>query len=1166
MFSKLFGGGKPKPDEFERLLAQARRCLWRDERENARQAFQKLAEKIKAQLPKNGSDSELLRGLYSQARLGVWAIRYLDDPSQRSLVRDILDHDNLNSDTAYFIARVFLSRDDLSPEALIAYRRLLQRQRSPQIARRISGPLCDAPFSTEAYELLQLVVDIEPSDLDSAGRLCRWHLKSGDHHKASELASQIMQREPEHIDGNRTLAVLAEVNGNWEISARHYRATGDYLRSAVVAAKAGNLTESIEALALAEESSGNSYTWLYYRGWVAFQQEDFVSAVEYWKRLRARYPQHSNKLDESLEAAQSQWLYAQLQLFRTDDTLDPLMLSSSVNQSTCALQQGAVTLMLHDEYERSRALLRFAAEARQNDITSMSYLLLEYALRKDDLATDALVLSQLFKQHQDVSLFLWLRGLMMLRNRQSNGQIYLKKAYQQGVAERHLPLEAIHSAAWLVAHLNHDEAIDITGGELDKQQLRDMMVNYGLGNRFLSAIVPAYTLNEIAHGRAINWLDDNWVKGIELKSWHKVLAAYFVASKDWSNGLGHLSDDDVTLKTRVIFMALEHALKDRNVVDAARYVRIGLDLCPGDQEFTRLKQILEPQMQQVLWEDGELEKLDFELEKLVRSNNATTAVYHDLALVYTRLAIQKDVRASRPRNDGTVLAFSQEEHRTPAVYTSFLQDQAHNDYWLLAIGYWAVALSDETYWINWAEKRRPIYEEAITIEQIRRLIQHELPRLLRVHHEEWALAGNQFATHHRYYASIIEREIELTGAIRYLIRVADHQSFALPTCIRQFISPLLVKEYGYGHQAFEAVKETYQLRLSPYEVGLIRDAFSPLSDVRALSSVENYEIALLTVRKLIASPKHTDIRNQLRQELHHLLELAAKQQIELENWGEAMRLAAEARSLQPSDVQTEQLHAKAAMGYANTKIKIGDYSEAIQTLENMRSGLNRPYPELDTLASETYVEWGNEAIRDDDVDSAKEYYGRALEINRSNTRATRGLAGLYHDQAIGEMEAHHLNGALVSAERALAYHDNPLTNRLLAIILHDLGVQASNTNAWTARDYYRRAFEHARIQCDQEPTEKNLHFYVEIGSAYVLHLYTEKAYSEAIRIGEDLLKWRIDHSTTNINLPRLMSAVYTDHGAILYNSGNRWQAKQLMQKALDCDPTNTVARKNLYLP
>ena len=139
----------------------------------------------------------------------------------------------------------------------------------------------------------------------------------------------------------------------------------------------------------------------------------------------------------------------------------------------------------------------------------------------------------------------------------------------------------------------------------------------------------------------------------------------------------------------------------------------------------------------------------------MRSNNATTAVYHDLALVYTRLAIQKDVRASRPRNDGTVLAFSQEEHRTPAVYTSFLQDQAHNDYWLLAIGYWAVALSDETYWINWAEKRRPIYEEAITIEQIRRLIQHELPRLLRVHHEEWALAKPICYT---IIASIIERE------------------------------------------------------------------------------------------------------------------------------------------------------------------------------------------------------------------------------------------------------------------------------------------------------------------------------------------------------------------------------------------------------------------------
>ena len=45
----------------------------------------------------------------------VWAIRYLDDPSQRSLVRGILDP-TTKFDTAYFIARVFLSRDDLSPK------------------------------------------------------------------------------------------------------------------------------------------------------------------------------------------------------------------------------------------------------------------------------------------------------------------------------------------------------------------------------------------------------------------------------------------------------------------------------------------------------------------------------------------------------------------------------------------------------------------------------------------------------------------------------------------------------------------------------------------------------------------------------------------------------------------------------------------------------------------------------------------------------------------------------------------------------------------------------------------------------------------------------------------------------------------------------------------
>ena len=126
-------------------------------------------------------------------------------------------------------------------------------------------------------------------------------------------------------------------------------------------------------------------------------------------------------------------------------------------------------------------------------------------------------------------------------------------------------------------------------------------------------------------------------------------------------------------QTRLIRMSM--TLLDR---------RLGLELDPGNQEFIRLEKMLSTQIYQIFWEEGGFDKLDFALEEIVRSNRATTAIYHDLALVYTRLALLKDDMAVSTKGDGKSVAFSIENQRTPTNIPVF-QDQAHNDYWLLAI-------------------------------------------------------------------------------------------------------------------------------------------------------------------------------------------------------------------------------------------------------------------------------------------------------------------------------------------------------------------------------------------------------------------------------------------------------------------------------------------------
>ncbi len=1163
MFSKLFGGGNLKPEDLEKLLAQARRHLWRNELRDAHQIFVRARDEVKKQLEKNGNDPQLLSSLNLQAQLGIWAISYLNDPDKRNAVQKILDHENLDADTAHFIARVFQARSDLSSEALTAYRYLLQRDKSASMARRIAELLGTAPFSSRALDLLEIVVGVLPDEQQIAGRLCCWQLYAERNDKATELASKIIRSEPRNLDANRVLAVIAERNSDWETAARHYRVAQEHLRLAVVSAKAGNLKEANEALEQAREKSAQTPTWLYYRGWIAYLQHDISSAIEHWQEFCRKYPQHADSVNEIIESAQAQWLHDQIQSSQINTEMDPLSFRDATCQATLALQIGAARLLLADDTVRSHPLLQLAAQVRHRDVISATYLLLEHAVGKNDQALDKRIYIDLLTHYQDASLFLWLRGITMLRHDQQDGQRYLAKAYQESLCKHHIPVEAVQVANWLNARLNPSTAIDITLGELGDPQIAALSAPSTIRNRFLCAMIPSYTLDRLAQQQETNWAETDWAQSIDRESWRKVLAVHYLAQKNWSRALDCLPSAAPTVRTRIIRMALQDAARQKNWIDVARYVHYGLETCPGDQELTRLEKQLGRHIHQLLWEKGELEKLEFELEKLVRVGDAPTTVYHNLAMAYTRLAIVEDNKTASFRDEKSALLFTSENHRTPAKYTSFLQNEAHNYYWLLAIGYWAVALSDEDYWITWAEQRSSVYAETISIDRIRELIQQTIPRLLREYHEEKVLSQNAFTKHHRFYESIIEHEIEQTHALRYLIRLAKRQQFALPSGLTQFISPLLVKEHGYGSQARDVIQNLDGLNLSPYEGELIRSAFSPLSDVKALVSLKEYDLALLTLRDLLASSKHAALQSDLHQELRQVLKLATQQQIELENWEKALNLATEAKSMQPPSNEFETLQVRAVIGLANKYIREENVPQAIRALERVRKDLKQPQSELDTLLCEASVEWGWEAAQEDDMESAQARFEQALEVEKTNTRAREGLAALYHDKAYDDLQAGRLSLALTRAEKALNYADKPMTRRLLAIILHDLGVQFADTKATTARDYFKRAYKHAQKQWGQEPNEKNLYFYFEMGSAYVLCLYSQKTYAEAINVGEDLLQWRIDHSATHIHLPKLISAVYTDQGAIVYNSGNRQGGRQLMTRALELDPTNQLAQQNL---
>lgn len=407
----------------------------------------------------------------------------------------------------------------------------------------------------------------------------------------------------------------------------------------------------------------------------------------------------------------------------------------------------------------------------------------------------------------------------------------------------------------------------------------------------------------------------------------------------------------------------------------------------------------------------------------------------------------------------------------------------------------------------------------------------------------------------------------MTQAVRYLIRAAERQQFKLPSGFSMFISPLLMKEYGYESQGREIVARLSELRLSPYEAGLIRTAFSPISDVKALVTIQAYDMALGTLRKLLENKKYTAIHNEVREELCHVLELSAEEAVEFERWDDALALTAEGRKLQPMNKPFVRLTSSAAIGWANSRIRQEEFADAIRKLENVRSTLSERNPELDMLLSDAYVEWAYEAEQDDEIDVAKHRLEKALSVESESPRAKDGLRVIYHNRGLEKAKNEEYQEALNNIEAALKYEpENTKTLKLKVAISYEAAQHAiSASNTKLAKGHWTVTLETAHKLFALLQTIDALHQYAVASYDYLIFLYKSAYYEEAIALGNELYQWDYDiDKILEVQLGELLSVICTDYGAQVYNSGNRWRGKQLMQKALEYDPSNQVARQNLY--
>lgn len=597
---------------------------------------------------------------------------------------------------------------------------------------------------------------------------------------------------------------------------------------------------------------------------------------------------------------------------------------------------------------------------------------------------------------------------------------------------------------------------------------------------------------------------------VKTKATLRAHIVYHVQEKNWTAALKMLEDiADDDLRAAVVRTGISHSIDNKNWQTAVEIA--------SAHPTTVVSEGLYDFLCAVLYEAG----CDASLVNVLETHpKPTTPHYHKLALASTRLAIANDSN----RKDFTD--------------------------WTKAIGYWAVALSDNEYWQQWGKTRSEVIAKDVTAEQISELREEIVPDYIKRYHLDQAVTKEgEVQKQHQYHAVLLKTEIEVSAAIRHMIRAADAQKVEVPSIIRRHISPLLLSSLGLSDIEGQIGTLLPKLKLSPHEAQLIRKAFSPLSSVHALMEAGEYRSALDQLRKLhLEQPNNTEIRDELLYALRQSASIDAAKGL----WEDAITTSKEALQLVPLHTETEKTLVQAACGWAEQLMQQEQFQTVVDRLTTIRASLRQKHPEFDRSLAEALNRRGWQIGFETDPTRALQLAERALQYLPDHAAAANLAANVYHSRAFQHYENKRYQEAIENGQKAFKFEPDPSTVRILA-------------NSCIALKRWDDAEQWALKALELRSNSDNFHFVIHIKMQIALAMCEEGHYQVAINILNPLIELEYDEDEVRPHL--MLSAVLTDYGAMLFNSnnGNRYQATNLWRRAVQLDPKNHVARENLRI-
>lgn len=823
---------------------------------------------------------------------------------------------------------------------------------------------------------------------------------------------------------------------------------------------------------------------------------NFDAAIGFWQELFTHHPIQSEQTVAQINAIR---YHEYFNFLENPSRLSGGKTPKAIPEEYIAeanLRDGAIQLMLNRNIDVAEEKLRSArAQLPKNAIPNIFLLLCKIAKREDP-SLDKTFFEQTQKIYGDASTYLLFRGLWLATSKPEIAIHYIEKAKQVGI-ENHLPHNAITSIQYILTKLiDKTKPCEVPFSNYDHKQS-----NVDIAP-FLSAIGPllAYTKLELNQEDLISWFEHPLTYNLwTATSWKETQAVYFAIRKNWIEAISAIQGKALPeLEQRLIVDGIHNSIRKKDWQLTAELVSHALKKDPGQKTYQEMASKLQGALLQKSWREKDYETHKKLLHKHLGSEPGNAHIHHNLALMFTNWAVNKDLSRSSSNN---------------------------KQIWRCAIGHWAVVLSDKRYWIQWQKQRNqgfdcgPIIDSGDETTVIDELIYERIPDTLKAYFSEReGKVGDEQASFYRYCTALLEQEMEYVTAIRRLISQAKRQNGNLPPEIVNWISPLLVVQNSGNHVKEILIKDLSRYKLSLQDARLIRIAFSELREAQTLSNSGQCDEALKFIQQ--QENDHQLAVNQLDDLQHEkviVLEKYALDLIKSAKWDLAVQKAHEAVKLKPAQDNLKNLYIDACLGWANQRLRDDDYENTVQFLKSVVNYIQKPNSEIKALLSQALALWGAEALEQGEMTTGQKRLEESLQWDQSNPDARNGMFSIFIRLAAEAEQRGDVGGEYENCQRMYQYVQSPETATFLARASAKLALKFSEMNQ----------------------------------------------YQTAIQILTPAMD--LPYYRSEFQLEPLMSAILTDQGAALYNSGQYSAGIQAMQLALKIDPTNDSARQNLSI-